>query len=158
MALGFNADEVFEIAEEIEKNGVEFYQKAAASVSDPRHKQLLLNLSDMEMSHHKIFADMRASLAQEEKKPTVFDPLNESALYIKSLADMRIFFEKQIDLSSMESILISALSAEKDSIVFYLGMKDVVPQWLGKDKIDHIINEEKKHIQLLGGALLSLKK
>jgi rubrerythrin len=46
-----------------------------------------------------------------------------------------------------------AMAAEKDSIVFYLGMKDLVPENLGKDKIDQIIKEEMSHIRLLGKEL-----
>jgi len=58
---------------------------------------------------------------------TAFDPEGEAALYIRSLADTRVFFEKKIDTSSMEEILKEAILAEKDSIVFYLGMKEMVP-------------------------------
>ena len=37
-------------------------------------------------------------------------------------------FEKEIDVSSMQAILKSAITAEKDSIVFYLGMKEAVAE------------------------------
>ena len=58
----------------------------------------------------------------------------------------------------MEEILKTAITAEKDSIVFYLGMKDVVPTHLGKEKLDDIIKEEMGHISLLSKELLELKK
>ena len=73
--------------------------------------------------------------------------------YLKALADTRVFFEKTIDLGSMKEILKSAIEAEKDSIVFYLGMKDVVPDSLGKKRIDDIIREEMSHIRLLSREL-----
>lgn len=158
MAFDFNADDVFEIAEQIEKNGADFYQKASDAISDKHYKNFLLDLATMELFHRKTFADMRASLSEELKKPTVFDPMDEAVLYLKALADMRVFYQKQIDLSSIEAILMAALAAEKDSIVFYLGMKDLVPQKLGREKIDVIIDEEKKHIQLLGTELLAIRK
>ena len=158
MAFDFNADDIFEIAVQIEKNGAEFYRKASDSQKEERYKKLLLDLSTMEVFHQKTFTDMRASLSEEMKKPTVFDPNDEAVLYLRALADMRVFYQKQIDLSSIESILLAALATEKDSIVFYLGMRDLVPANLGKDKIDVIINEEKKHIQLLGSELLALRK
>jgi rubrerythrin len=158
MAFDFNADDIFEIAIQIEKNGAEFYKKASEALKDAHYQKFLLDLSTMEVFHQKTFTDMRASLSEEMKKPTVFDPNDEAVLYLKALADMRVFYQKQIDLTSIESILLAALAAEKDSIIFYLGMKDLVPQKLGKDRIDEIINEEKKHIQLLGAELLALKK
>ncbi len=158
MAFDFNADDVYKIAEEIEENGAAFYNKAAAIISDSYYKKFLLDLSTMEVFHKKTFATMRAALSEKEKKPTVFDPNEESVLYLKSLADLRVFYQKEMDTSSIEGILTTAIAAEKDSIVFYLGMKDLVPEKLGKDKIDAIINEEKKHIIMLGKELLSLKK
>ena len=68
-----------------------------------------------------------------------------------------MFFEKEIDLSSMREILKAAILAEKDSIVFYLGMKDLVPDKLGKDKLDEIIKEEMGHIRILSKELIAHK-
>ena len=45
----------------------------------------------------------------------------------------------------------------KDSIIFYLGMKGLVPEESGKLSVDDIIKEEMKHIRLLAGKLASLK-
>jgi len=58
----------------------------------------------------------------------------------------------------MEEILKEAILAEKDSIVFYLGMKEMVPENLGETKIDAIIKEEMAHIKLLSGKLVALIK
>jgi len=112
----------------------------------------------MEVFHKKTFASMRSALTEQEKKTTVFDPMDESVLYLKSLADMRVFYQKKMDISTIEAILLSAIAAEKDSIVFYLGMKDLVPERLGKDKLDAIIQEEKGHLRMLSGELVELKK
>jgi rubrerythrin len=49
-----------------------------------------------------------------------------------------------------------AMDMEKDSIVFYLGMKEMVPERLGKDRIDGIIKEEMGHLALLGKELAAL--
>ncbi|MBW2589520.1 MAG: ferritin family protein, partial [Deltaproteobacteria bacterium] len=154
----FNADEIFEMAEQIERNGASFYRKAAESINDPAEKKLLLDFAEMEDEHEKTFADLRAGLAEKEKTSTVFDPEGEAALYLRALADTRVFFEKKIDTSSMEEILKEAILAEKDSIVFYLGMKEMVPENFGKTKIDAIIKEEMTHIKLLSGKLVALKK
>ncbi len=46
-----------------------------------------------------------------------------------------------------------ALEIENNSIVFYLGLKDLIPARLGPDKIDKIIREEMRHIVWLNGCL-----
>jgi rubrerythrin len=158
MRYDFNADEVFEMAEQMERNGEKFYKSAAATIDDQAHKKLLLELAAMEVDHEKTFKAMRSDLKAAEKSATVFDPEGEAALYLRALVDTRVFFEKKVDVSSMETILKAAIEAEKDSIVFYLGMKNAVPEKFGQDRIEGIIKEEMGHIRLLSRELAQLKK
>ena len=158
MIYDFNADDIFEMAEQMEKNGIKFYTTAAESVSDDEAKGLLLEFADMEKEHEKIFSEMRKELSLDEKQSTVFDPQGEAALYLRALADTRVFFDKKIDVSSLENILKDAIQAEKDSIVFYLGMKEAVPEGLGKGRLDNIIKEEMGHIRMLSGKLVQIKR
>ncbi len=58
---------------------------------------------------------------------------------------------------TMEHILQKAIGMEKDSIVFYLGMKELVPERLGRDRIDAIIKEEMNHITSLSKQLAPLR-
>lgn len=153
----FNADDIFEMAEQLERNGAKFYRAAAESVSDQNAKAFLLKLAAMEVEHEKTFSQMRASLADDEKAATVFDPEEESTGYLQALADTRVFFDKEMDLSSMETILKDAITAEKDSIVFYLGMRDAVPENLGRNRLDDVIKEEMNHIRLLSRELKAYK-
>jgi rubrerythrin len=155
MSYDFNADEVFEMAEQMERNGAKFYRDAAENAADPSNKEMLLGLSKMEEAHEKIFESMRADLTAAEKESTVFDPDSEASLYLRALVDSRVFFQKEIDVASMEEILKSAIEAEKDSIVFYLGMKEVVPQNLGRERIEAIIKEEMGHIRMLSRELVA---
>jgi rubrerythrin len=157
MSYDFNADEVFDMAEQLERNGAKFYRNAAEGDVEQSNKQMLLDLAAMEDEHEKTFKLLRADLAENEKQTTVFDPQGEAALYLRALADTRVFFEKDIDISSMREILKSAIEAEKDSIVFYLGMKDAVTENLGKGRIDGIIKEEMGHIKMLSKELLKYK-
>lgn len=149
----FNANEIFEIAVKIEQNGAMFYRNAAEQVEEENHKEFLLELARMEDEHEATFADMQKELQDEEKTPTTFDPDDETVLYLKALADIRVFFEKDQPDNSFKGILSCAIQAEKDSIAFYLGMKELVPAKLGQSKIDAIIKEEMSHIRLLAGKL-----
>lgn len=152
----FNADDIFEMAEQMEKNGAAFYREAAANVEMDTFRQMLQDLAVMEDEHERTFASMRAELSTAEKAGTVFDPSDESALYLKALVDTKVFFKKEIDLSSMREILKAAIEAEKDSIVFYLGMQEAVPAGRGKSRLGAIIKEEMSHIRLLSAKLVAL--
>jgi rubrerythrin len=165
MAYDFNVDEIFEIAEQIERNGARFYRHMAENVSESDLRQLFLDLAGMEEEHERIFISMRTGLSEKDKKPTVFDPKGESAQYLRSLADLRVFDKKAEDdfaftgmTAEQEKIKMAiraAVGIEKESIVFYVGMKEFVPENLGKNKIDTIIKEEMKHIRLLSKRLTS---
>ncbi|MEE4164772.1 MAG: ferritin family protein [Desulfocapsaceae bacterium] len=153
MAFDFNADEIFEMAEQMERNGAHFYRDAAESIADGKNKELLLRLADMEVEHEKTFMEMRTSLTDQDKQNSVFDPEGETVQYLKALVDTRVFFKKDIDTTSMRDILKEALLAEKDAIVFYLGMKELVPEARGKSHLEQIIKEEMEHIKLIGREL-----
>ncbi|MCP3943955.1 MAG: ferritin family protein [Desulfobacteraceae bacterium] len=157
MSNGFNANDIFEIAKQIEINGAKFYRGAANRMDEEKHKQFLLGLADMEDTHEQTFAGMQKNLENSESSATAFDPENESALYLKALADTRIFFEKDQPETTMKGILTSAITAEKDSIAFYLGMKELVSEKMGRSKINDIIKEEMSHIQMLAGKLIEFK-
>ena len=158
MSIDFNADEVFEIAEQIERNGAKFYRSIAEKINDTNKKQLLANLAKMEDEHEQIFKTLRSKLSTDEKIQTTFDPEGESERYLRALADTRVFYEKNVIPTSLEDILKFAITIEKDSIVFYLGMKDIVPDHLGKQKLDDIIKEEMSHVNLLSMELIELNK
>jgi len=153
MSYDFNADEVFAMAEQLERNGANFYRSAAEKTGDSANKDFLLELAAMEDDHEKTFTDMQKTLKDEETFSATFDPDDENALYLKALADTRVFFEKEQPGNSFKDILNCAVQAEKDSIVFYLGMKELVPPELGQSKIDDIIKEEMGHIRLLASRL-----
>jgi len=42
MSIDFNADEVFEIAEQIERNGAKFYRTVSESVANADKKKILV--------------------------------------------------------------------------------------------------------------------
>lgn len=157
MSHAFSADEIFDMAEQIERNGAKFYRDAADHVSDSETKNFLLMLAKMEDNHLRTFSNMRVSLSGKETESPTFDPNHESVLYLRSLADSKIFFKKEIKTSSLEDVFKAAIVAEKDSIAFYLGMKDLVPGPFGQDKLDDIIKEEMKHIRILNDKLIDLK-
>jgi rubrerythrin len=99
-----------------------------------------------------------------EKSRTVFDPEEELSLYLKAMADshggegnpdiMDLFDGRE----TMEEVITTAIDLEKESILFYLGLKDIVPPRRGQERIDKIITEEKQHIVQLKEFLQIAKK
>ncbi len=157
MSFDFSADEIYNMAIEIERNGGRFYRDAAAHISNTQHQAFLMDLAKMEDEHVQTFENMKAQLTDADRAAPTFDPDNEAGMYLKALADTRVFFEKKIDTSSMREILKAAIEAEKDSIVFYLGMKDLVAGEAGKSRIDAIIKEEMGHIRHLSRELMAFR-
>ena len=165
MSITFNAFEIFEMAEQIERNGVKFYRKAAQGVSDRDLRQTLLDLAGMEAEHEETFAGMRKQLSDSDlaRELSVFDPENELTLYLQAMANGHVFDlrkdpgEQLTGTETVEGILKIAINAEKDSIVFYVGLKDFVPVKAGKDKVGAIIKEEMGHIAVLNRRLPALK-
>ncbi len=158
MSFDFNIDEILKMAEQIEKNGANFYNDAAEGVADSPNRALLRELAQMEDQHENIFATMRAGLSDSDKEQATHDPENETESYLKMLAGMHVFAKKDIDVTDINKILKSAMAAEKDTIVFFLHLKELVPDRLGKDKIDAVIKEEMEHMKLLGTKMAELKK
>ena len=87
MSYDFNADDILQMAEQIEINGALFYRESAEKVTDSGAKEFLLGLASMEDEHEKTFAAIRSQLSDKEKEGTVFDPQGEAAGYLKALAD-----------------------------------------------------------------------
>jgi len=164
MAYDFNAEEAIEMAIQIEKNGAAFYRKAASLQKDSANQKFLETIARMEDRHMAGFEEMKRALSDIEKTRTVFDPQDESLLYLKAMADGH-GGEGHPDVTAqltgqetMAQIIQTAIGLEKESILFYLGLKEMVPPKLGRDKIDGIIDEEKKHLVQLSGFFKSAQK
>ena len=161
MPVTLNADEIFEIAEQIERNGAKFYRAAADKFSTVR--QTLVGLAADEDEHLKIFQAMRTQLTGKEQQPDVFDPDGQAQMYLRAMADGHIFdikadpAEKLTGQETVEDILKMALGIERDSIAYYVGLKDYVPVKAGRDRVEDIIREEMKHIAILNEKLSNLK-
>ncbi|MEJ2648139.1 MAG: ferritin family protein [Sedimentisphaerales bacterium] len=157
MSIPFNANEIFEMAKEIEVNGAKFYRAAAKKFPDV--SGILLDLAAMEDDHFKTFTSMQAELSGPEVDPPVFDPEGEAEMYLRAMADQHVFDIKVDPLDLLErhetsrDIVLMAIGMEKDSIAFYVGLRESVSQKAGKDKIDAIIKQEYSHIVTLSKKL-----
>jgi rubrerythrin len=159
MGITFNADEVLEMAVRIEANGKSFYLRAAELQSDNEVVSFFERLAAMEEQHKQTFEEFRQDLSAADKEGQAYDPDGQALMYLATMADAhggegdpRIAATLTGD-ESLEEILRTALNLEKQSILFYVGLKDLVPRQSGKDKVDEVIEEEKLHIAQLSEVL-----
>lgn len=163
MGVIFSIEEILDIAVQIEKNGCAFYKKAAEKTVNPEAKKLFQELADWEVQHIDIFSRLKEELVTASTQ-LVFDPDNEGTLYLNAFAGGHVFDLQRdpaseiSDNTDVEDVLKMAIGLEKDAIVFYLGLKDLVPENLGKDKVDSLVREEMTHVRILGDHLRDMKK
>lgn len=148
------ADDVFTMAVRIEENGKAFYEGAAAKTEDPAVKKLFEELALMEEGHVKKFKKLRARLEGSFPADRVWDPEGLAESFLQATADTHIFTvqaatERLMDVDNADEALDMALMFEKDSVVFFLGMKDILPDEEGKGEIDKLIESERDHVRML---------
>lgn len=166
MGIKFNADEVFQIAIRSEANAAAFYRKAAElhAARNPECVPFLNAMARMEDDHETIFANLRDALsaASDNTEASTNDPYMEATLYLQALTDGTApegcpqDAEKLTGNESLKDLLLTSIQMEKDAIVFYLALRDLVPADEGRDNVSTIITEEKSHIVTLAGELRKL--
>lgn len=162
MEIKFNIDEIFEIAEQIERNGAMFYRAAADTTPMKAMGAKLISLADMEDEHERTFAHMRLDFVTETKRDIVYESDDLVAQVLQAWASNAVFDMETDPLGvlsagkSIEEILKIAIGREKDSIAYYEGLKTGLDSHDDRLKIDHIIREEMSHIVILDKELKQL--
>ncbi|MDY6862554.1 MAG: ferritin family protein [Thermodesulfobacteriota bacterium] len=152
----FSGGEIIEVAIQIERNGLYFYKTLANKIDEADIKELFNHMAGEEEKHIESFQSLYESF--RDYKPEIADEA-EYFDYIKMLADMNVFTKKEgIDnivnkVKKKEDALDMAMSFEKDSIIFFAEIKDMVKA-THKKAVDDLINQEKGHLK----KLMSMKK
>ncbi len=158
MTVALNAFEVFEIAEQIERNAVKFYRKAAELFNEPNICTMFIELADWETKHEQVFRDMGKQLVKPNKKTRTLES-EKKQFDPKLMACLTVFGtvsdppHKLKSIEKIADVLKTAIAKEQDSIAFFEGLKDFVPTSDDKNKVDDIIKEEMHHIKILNQAL-----
>ena len=151
----FSGSELVDVALGIERNGVAYYSSLAELTMDALLKDIYNYLANMERTHLEIFQNMLDSIGKYQ--PTYAGESEEEyELYLKALIDSVVFTNDEVarqmarNASSPAEAVQIALGAEKDSIIFYSEMRDLLPE-RDRPVADKVINEEKSHVRLLSG-------
>ncbi len=151
------ADDVFAMAVRVEENGKTFYTGAAELAKDPAARNLFSDLSAMEAGHIQAFKALRASLPDSDISNIVWDPEGLAESYLQATADTHIFTLEaaQTRLEKVKTpseVFDMAIQFEKDSVAFFVGMKELLPDVSGKSEVDKLIKAEMEHIKMLSIA------
>ena len=159
MSVSFSGSELIDIAIGIERRGIAFYDVMTRSSDNPAARDIFHRLVGMERQHIEIFQGM---LTEAEKYRPSAAPTGEHADYLQTLVDNAVFaddlvtsetaFQADSDIKALEL----AIGAEKDSILFYYEMRDIMPQQ-AHPTINKVIAEEKSHLKQLSGLKKKLE-
>jgi rubrerythrin len=161
--IAFNPLEVFVLAEQIERNGAAFYRRAAEGSDSSRIRRLLLELAGWEEDHQRVFAGIREKLERGQQGEWFFDSEKQAVQYLEAMTGgyaLNLGQEPGASLTgeeTIEDVVRIAIGLEKDSIVFYVGIQQALPEGVGGGKVDRILKEEMRHISLLSNELKALK-
>ena len=145
----FSAKEIIELAIKIEKNGEAVYRSAIEKVPDPELVPLLEWMADEEVKHANWFAELKHNLETKNENPLMAEMGHE--LFNEMLGDKN-FSLKDVDFAAIEEIddlIETFIEFEKDSIIFYEVLKPFVEEPVAREYLSKIIDEEKRHIELL---------
>jgi rubrerythrin len=159
MAVFFSGSELLEIAIGIERNGMAFYQAVADKTGKRDVKDIYNYLAGEEKKHLDIFQGMSDTLGQAKPPETYTE---EYMLYLKSLVDSTVFSnvteaqQKAGKVSDEIEALDTGILAEKDSILFYIELHNLVRE-RDRKVVLNIVDEEKKHLRQLSELKRKLK-
>jgi rubrerythrin len=156
MAQFFSAADVVGAAVEMERRGQALYRRMAQAAEKPEIKRFFENLAGEESRHEELFSAMAKRVGQAELP--AWSTMEEYSAYLGALLDSHALFspsfaarmaEKAGDLT--ESVH-GAMSLEKDSMIFFQEMLQLIP---GSEHsfILECIEEERRHLRQLSGLL-----
>ena len=151
MSSVFSGGDLINFAIDIERRGIMFYDIMAKSTDNEDARAVFKELVEMERDHIRIFEDM---FGEVDEFRTQESPSQAHTDYLQALLDDAVFTDDLItsematqadsDIKALEL----AITAEKDSILFYYELRDILPRQ-SLPAINRIIAEEKSHLQQL---------
>jgi rubrerythrin len=147
----FSADELFQIAMELEEMGQLFYEALAASAGDVHMVDLFHRLVAQEAEHYRKFKRLREEYAGRRKELTL-----EEREFAQKLLNSRVIpnseeARRMARSANASKALDLAIEMEENSIAFYRELTGgVEPK--DRDTLRQIIQEEQAHVVTLRNA------
>lgn len=156
MAGIFKATDILLAAQEVETRGEVFYNRLVETTADPKLRDLFAFLAGEETRHREIFAKLYERVGQVELPAWAEE--DEYVDYLKYLLDAHTLFRLgdvehlKTFMGTAKEAIETAMGFEKDTIMFFLEMREFVPEGERKH-IQACIDEERSHLRLLASML-----
>jgi len=143
----FKASELVNLAILVERNGEDFYNSLKQIIENKDAQKVFSYLADEEKKHIATFQGLLKNLEKYQQGEIYEEDYKK---YMKAMADSHVFINKSgkefaQNIKSFSDAISIAMKFEKDSILFFEGMKQFVPESEHKT-INELANEERKHI------------
>jgi len=154
----FAGSEIVELGIQIEKNGRDFYNALVEQLKNQKAKETFKYLAGEEEKHIVVFQNILDSVHKYE--PPESYP-GEYFAYMNALARDYVFTQKDKGREIAKNVkgdkeaISLGIGFEKDSIIFYVGMKKVVPEYDHKI-VDKLITQEQDHLRQMSELKESL--
>ena len=152
------AAEALKWAMEIEKNGEVFYNEVAVKSADPEVKALLEDLATQERGHYRVFQQMLERVKPDPDLSSVGPDYEDYQTYLQVVLDNALFAgpDKGLTLARQaqdrETALRAAMGFEKDTLLFFYDLREMVRE-AERRTISDVILEEKAHLHRLAKML-----
>lgn len=147
----FVGSEIVEMGIQIEKNGNKFYNRLASQTNNPKAKEVFKFLAQEEEKHIRVFEGILDKTQKFEPQGLDAD---QYLSYMHAYAGEYIFTQEDKgeeiarSAGSDKEALQIAIHFEEDSIVFYSGMKQIVPEYDARI-VEALIMQEEGHLKQL---------
>jgi rubrerythrin len=150
-----SASTVLRWAMEIEENGESFYKAVAAQSTNRDVKLLFEDLAYQEARHFRTFSRMLERVPEAELPDSDYEGYRN---YLNTALSNALFAgpDKGMKMAQAagneEAALKAAIAFEKDTLLFFYDVRDMVPP-MHKDSISALIQEETNHVRQLTRVL-----
>ncbi|HAA02852.1 MAG TPA: hypothetical protein DCZ69_01450 [Syntrophobacteraceae bacterium] len=145
----FLAQEVFDLAIRLERNGESCYRHLAGLITEDKTKSVLQWLADQEAQHAVFFTHLKANCTDKgQAKPTEAP----SGLNLADFIGDRALSLEEVDvlaLTDPSRIFQVALGFERDTILFFDMLRAFIDDDHAAAQLEAVVAEERRHIQLL---------
>jgi len=148
----FQAAQALEMAMGMEVNGEAFYKAVSEKTDDEELKGLFQELASQERAHRKVFERMAQGVEPAPEIPV--QATQEYEAYVEVALDQAVFRgeDKALRLAERaedrETALRAAMGLEKDTMLFYYDLREMVDE-SDREVITDIIREERQHLARL---------
>ncbi|MFO7915010.1 MAG: ferritin family protein [Candidatus Krumholzibacteriales bacterium] len=152
-----DARELIRLAKRDEDVGAEFYQKLAEKVESENLKEKFLEIREQEIGHSERFQKMLDQLSDyvpQEDFPGEYEQYFQSFLSKREYLDSDDAVEAASRIKSDMEAIKFALGQEKNTLLFFLEMKELLPSSQHREMVHEVIDEERDHIVQLSQMIM----